>query len=232
MSCNTAIRLFVWFSIAASIAWLGKIAYDWKSPGVNQAAQRSIHQCIHDGPHNTDTLTSMGHLFIAHYVEHTAKDCINPHFPLIHISTNEDHNAWLHIVRTDCRSEPKLRQFVDAADEVFPLYTLQQDFYDAPCWSYTLFSKPLSFWIGHAYAVRVDHENKTIRCIGGVEWGFKFSYLPVHPQMIFPRALALQDWQEDWPVFKTAKERMLFDYTDSQAGQKVPVQIGAMIHEN
>jgi hypothetical protein len=208
------LRLFVSFSIVVSIAWLGKVAYDWKSPFVNQAATRNIHNCIHDGPHKTDTFQSMGHPFVVDYIEHAGQDCVNPHFPVIHITTNAEHNAWLQVVRTDCCVEPTWRLFVAATDEIAPFYSFQQDFYDAPSWTYTLFFKPLSYWKGHAYAVKVDYDHKTIHCVGGIAWGYTLSYFRVYPQMSRPSALTLQDWQKDWLVFKTAKERMLFDYTD------------------
>lgn len=126
----------------------------------------------------------------------------NPYFPIIHIKTDQEHNAWLHIIRTDCL-DAALQEFIDsdgAAQSSF--YTLNQDFYDAPLWRYMLFSKPLSYWIGHAYAVKVDHEKKTIKVIGGIKWGFRLSFFPIKPQMILPSYLHLEDWQSDWEVFK------------------------------
>ncbi|MCX4079795.1 hypothetical protein N7280_04070 [Rickettsia rhipicephali] len=69
-------------------------------------------------------------------------------------------------------------------------------------WYYTLFSKPLSYWIGHVYAIKIDHERKTIKVIDGIKLGFKLSYFPIKPQMILPSPLSLEDWQEDWTIFK------------------------------
>ena len=108
---------------------------------------------------------------------------------------------------------PKWQQFIDATNtwpendnenaKDYPFYTLEQDFFDSPHWVYSLFSKPLSFWKGHVYAVKVDHQHKTIQCVGGIEWGFRLSFFHLRPQMITPVVLTSEDWKKDWSFVKT-----------------------------
>ncbi len=186
------------------LVFAGWFVFSWRSLDINRASKRSIHSCIYDGKHHTDTIESMGNEFVVSYVENADADCINPGFPSIHITTEAEHTAWLHIVRTDC-SQGMWQQFIDTVDQkqcpsVFPFYTLDQDFYDAPCWHYTLWDK-FSFWRGHAYAVHVDHQEKTVRCVGGVAWGYELFYSTITPRAIEPYALAAQDWKRDWDIF-------------------------------
>lgn len=178
-------------------------ASSWKSPDVSFGSNKNIYSCIYDRDHENTTLTSMGQKFEVKYVENANKECVNPYFPAIHISTQGEHNAWLHIVYTDA-APSKWQRFIDVAEnhKAYPFYTLEQDFYDAPHWSYTLFSKPLSYWKGHAYAVKVDHRDKTIKCIGGVEWGFRLSYFHLRPQAITPSKLDINKWEKDWEILR------------------------------
>jgi len=120
------------------------------------------------------------------------------------MSAQKEHNTWLHIMHTDAKPM-KLQRFIDY-DKTYPFYTLEHDFYDAPDWNYTLFSKPLSYWKGHAYAVEVNHLNKTIKCLGGIEWEFKLSHFQLHPQMIALSSLSINDWEKDWETFKHGLE--------------------------
>jgi len=141
----------------------------------------------------------MGRPFNAAYTESASNDCINPHFPAIHITTKANHNAWLHIISTDSRDR-KWQHFIDMPEDkdISPFYTLGKDFFDAPIWKYHFFSKPLSYWKGHAYAVLIDRAKKTIVFLGGIEWGFSLSNISIFPSMIRPVALTDQDLQEDW----------------------------------
>ncbi len=201
---NTAIKLVGIFLISISVLWLLKVAYTWKNPDVNRNGKRNIYNCIYDGNYETIAPTSMGQVLNVNYVRNADTACINPYFPAIHIATEAEHNAWLHVVYTDTTS-PKWQQFIDTVDnsKSYPFYTTDQDFFDAPHWRYTLFSKPLKFWKGHAYAVKVNHKNGTIQCVGGVEWGFQLSYFSTRPKSITPSALTHQDWKKDRSIFKT-----------------------------
>ena len=187
---------------------VGKALYDWKSSDVNYACKRDLYHCIYDSKHCRGTAVSMDSEFVFNYVENADSDCINPIFPAIHITTKAEHTAWLHLVSTD-NIMPALQKFIDSTDQkqidtIYPFYTLNQDFYDAPLWRYTLFKRPLSFWKGHAYAVRVDHQEKTICCMGGIEWGYELLYWRIFPKAIMPRALTVQDWEKDWVLFSEA----------------------------
>lgn len=183
-------------------------AYNWQSPDVNQSAADNLHQCIYKSDNKRSLkVSSLNNEFTITYVENSNYDCFNPHFPSIHITTKAKHNAWLHVVYTD-RNDIKDNQiFVDTVDpdkapDIYPFYNLGQDFYDAPLWRYSLLSKPLSYWKGHAWAVEVDHENKVIKPIGGVSWGFNLSYFRIRPICITPSALNEDDWVNDWQIFK------------------------------
>ena len=162
-------------------------------PSISHNSKKSISSCIHSSAYNATQINSMGHLFEVHYVKNADQDCINPYFPAISITTKTEHNAWLHIIYTDNKNY-KWQHFIDTTDSkthptIYPFYTLEQDFYDAPFWKYTFFSKPLSFWKGHAYAVLVDYHHKTIKYVGGIEWGYRLSYFHLYPQIITPTNL-------------------------------------------
>src|SRR5438874_498078 len=49
----------------------------------------------------------------------------------------------------------------------------------------------------HAYAVQVNLDKKTIRCLGGISWGFKIPWWSLRPAMILPATLSKQDWEND-----------------------------------
>ncbi len=181
---------------------------NWKSPGANKNSTRTTFSCIYDEKHHTCDIASMGNDFVVNYIEHADTDCVNPSFPAIHITTKSKHTAWLHVVRTDT-AVSTWQEFIDTVDQtqdpfLYPFYTREQDFYDAPCWTYTIFQKPLSFWRAHAYAVQIDCEAKTIECVGGISWGFELLEWLILPKCTVPSALTKQDWEKDWDVFKTA----------------------------
>jgi len=176
----------------------------WQSPKPNNEVAEDIGSCLYENDHKSFELNSIEGKFNVSYIPNAKKDCLNPFFPIIHIKLKQEHNAWLQVVRTDC-SDKKLQEFIDASVKIqYPFYTLEQDFYDSPIWYYTLFSKPLTYWIGHAYAVKIDHQNKTIKVMGGIKWGFKLAYFPIKPQMILPSGLNMSDWLIDMEVFKQA----------------------------
>ncbi|MEZ5315063.1 MAG: hypothetical protein R3E91_02475 [Chlamydiales bacterium] len=199
-------RLKIVFTIILlCVLSLGFYAYNWQSPDVNQSASSNLHQCIYKSDDKSNLkVISLNNEFVITYVENSDHDCFNPYFPAIHITTQAKHNAWLHVVYTD-RNDIKDNQiFVDTdkAPDIYPFYNLGQEFYDAPLWRYSLFSKPLSYWKGHAWAVEVDHENKTIKPVGGVSWGFNLSYFQIRLICITPSALNEDDWVNDWQIFK------------------------------
>lgn len=154
-------------------------------------------------------LISMENKFDVSYIKHSSVQ----HFPGIHFQVNRDLKSvcWLQVVTTDCKNS-KLQKFIDACDEIFPVYTYGKDFYDIPVWSYSIFSKPLSFWRAHAWAILLDKDKKTIQCLGGISWGFELSFWRFWPCMILPKPLNMSDWIQDWNVFKKA----LPEYTVTQ----------------
>ncbi|MCX5924536.1 MAG: hypothetical protein NTZ68_03880 [Candidatus Dependentiae bacterium] len=204
-------KMKIWFVLIVLIA-LGiltkfavEFAINWRNPGPNYAAQRTDYYIYTDKKQQHVTITSMKHIFDVAYVKNAQPDCNGPYFPAIHIKAKSLHNAWLHVVQTDCTAEPRWLHFIDAwpkGHEHYPFYAIGKDFADNPQWNYSLFSKPLSFWIGHAYAVQIDHEKKTIECVGGISWGFRLPWWSLRPVMILPTALTEKDWHTDWKVFQ------------------------------
>jgi hypothetical protein len=180
----------------------------WTTPEVNLYAERSIHTCIHDDNSKLQLRIDLepGSHFDISFVENTKSDCLNPYFPSIHIQASQSHDAWVHIVYTDSTAL-KWRIFIDAEDKdnnnsAYPFYTYEQDFYDAPLWRYSLLTKPISVWKGHVFAVKVDHKNKIIKCIGGIEWGFALSPLRLYPKAIHPKLLGEYAWHQAWIILE------------------------------
>lgn len=182
-----------------AFGWTAKTAWEWKSPDINWETKRNLHSCIHDNPYISSSIHSMRSDFKMAYVPNAVLEAVNPHFPIIHIEAEDKDIAWVHIIYTDAK-DPRYQKFIDATappQAGYPFYTFGRDFYDAPIWEYTLFKKPLSFWKGHAYAVKIDENKRIIECMGGVEWGFKLSFWRLRPQCLEPRALTETDWEKD-----------------------------------
>ena len=199
------IILFSLFIICIVIALL----FRWRNPDMNPNNIACLQKCVYQNPKTKKIkLDSMSYTTEVTFIENSGIKCFNPFFPIIHIriNTNGQHNAWVHIVRTDSLDE-RLKIFVDTAKEFKPFYNFEEDFYDAPHWRYGVFDKPLSFWEGHAYAVKVDHVTKTITCLGGIRWGFKLARFGLKPTMIPPSSLSLDDWELDWSFFGKSLER-------------------------
>ena len=174
----------------------------WTSPNINLSSVKNIHASIHDDHRKLyfKIGTRQGKYFNVYLVNNSAPECLNPFFPSIHIQASQSHNAWVHIVYTDSKA-PEWRTFIDAANvdspgSAYPFYTYEQDFYDAPLWTYSLLKKPLSFWKGHAFALKVDHHRKTIECIGGIEWGFELPLVKLRPKAIHPKVLGRLEWEQ------------------------------------
>lgn len=175
----------------------------WKSPDVNHSGGINIHTCIHsdDRKLHFKLDAGEGNNFDVYLVENSKLNCLNPYFPSIHIQASQSHNAWIHIVYTDSKVQ-QLGTFIDAVDFLYPFYTYEQDFYDSPLWAYSLFNKPLRFWKGHAFAVKVDHQKKSIHCIGGIEWGFELPDFRLRPKSIHLQLLNKQTWEKAWQVLQ------------------------------
>jgi hypothetical protein len=201
-------KIAAMIGLVAAIIASPFIVYWLKNPGVNlKYTVKDQHTCIYRGPHEQIQIGE----FDINYIENCPSDCINPNYPSIHITTSADHNAWLHVVRTDT-IDPQTGQpnwtFIDSHESIYPFYTCGTDFYDAPCWNSSLLAKPLGYWKGHAYAVSVDYENSTIQFVGGIEWGFTWSTFGFSPTAIPPRVVTEQERLADWKIFETA----LVDY--------------------
>lgn len=198
--------LVVGFLLAiVGFAWY---ASQWESPSLNRAYTKSAHQALYESDYYTLAYSTMGTQFLVSVAPHAPNEAINPHFPIIHMKTPAPHNAWLHIVRTDSKNR-NLRRFIDSvenAEGIYPFYSLEQDFYDTPLWRYTLFDKPLSFWNGYAYAVQVDRQAKTIKCVGGIAWGFRLSDFSLRPEALPPKSISTAEWKRDWQFFKEELE--------------------------
>lgn len=176
---------------------------------------QNIHDCIYSSYPIRVNIKN----FIINYIEHSGEQCVNPGFPSIHIQSKLPCDGWLHIIHSDNKylsSKPN-GEFIDASPTLFPFYTLEKDFYDAPYWFYTFFYKPLFYWKGHAYAVQINHEQKIITVVGGIEWGFTFSIFAFKPQTIRPRELSKIELSQDLKVFssifqKPTKYSIKFSY--------------------
>lgn len=175
---------------------------NWQSPEVNLAGERDIGKYIEqDSSKLSFQLTNQkGTRFYIDLIKNCGPNAINPYFPAIFIKTWPECNAWVHIARTDCQ-DPKFRTFIDALEpgaqySNYPFYARSKDFCDAPLWTYGLFWRPLNFWKGHAFAVEVDDQNKTINCLGGVEWGFQLHWTKLRPVVIIPKLLVEEAWSK------------------------------------
>ena len=192
-------------SIVCLLAITSFFFYQWKNPDVNYQYTKDMRVSIYGGEHCDMHIDSFGTLYHVSYVENVSCDAINPYFPAIHIKASKGCNGWLHVVRTDCVI-PELSVFIDSVKnaELYPFYNRGQlcDFYDAPLWRYRLWYRPITFWEGHAYAVHIDEHNKTVKCLGGVKWGYFLSYWKVRPIALRPSALTEKNWEEDKELFK------------------------------
>lgn len=189
------------------IIWLGT----WKSPGNNYQGGLYLHpENINFSKYKPDLelelSPSSGVIFKIKQINNSPKQSINPHFPVILIEPNVKVDGWIHIVYTDATHPDNLKwkTFVDYDPKWtdYPFYSNLQYFYDAPLWTYSLFNKPLHFWKGHAFAAKVDHQNKSIHCIGGIEWGFELSDFRLRPKTTAPRLLNKERWEKAWQILQ------------------------------
>jgi hypothetical protein len=182
--------------------------FTWQSPGTNSKGAYCLHpENTEDQLQNTSPNlimnTEKGMVFKVKFIKNADQKCVNPHFPVIFINTDTPHDGWVHIVYTDS-DNPKLKKFIDYDPESTkaPFYSNLQHFYDAPLWTYSLLLKKPMFWKGHAFAVQVDRHNKTIKCIGGIEWGFKLHFAKLRPVAITPKLLNEKAWHQAWDLLK------------------------------
>ena len=140
----------------------------------------------------------MGVKVSVHFVKHAAPNCVNPNFPSIHISTEAKHTGWVQVIKTD--QHGPYAHFIDTVEgsKFFPFYSFEQDFFDAPLWSYGFILKPISYWVAHAYAVEINKEKKTLSVKGGIRWGFRLKSFSMYSETIPPQSLAFIDWKSDW----------------------------------
>lgn len=209
-------KLFYKLGIIAVLISVGVLYYlhQWRAPHMRRELQLSsakLYEYIKDYPQSKRlTIQSMNHSFDVSYIENMPLESLNPYFPTIYI-TNNDCHAWLHLVRTDAKFQTEYQCFIDAGQKLYPLYSDGTIFVDQPSWGYDFFTKPLSFWKGHVWAIQLNHKDKTIKCLGGISWGYRLPQFSFKPSMILPEPLAKQDWQKDWeemykPVFKDYRD--------------------------
>lgn len=169
--------------------------YSFKYYGSVQKPTQSIHQCIYSNNPKYLKLTSFKTDFEVNYIEHATNNCINPHYPAIHITANGSYNAWVQIIFLKDRFSRTNRRFIDSDKFNPPIYTLNKDFYDAPLWSLPTFK----LWQAHTYAVTFLN-GKIIKCIGGIEWGFVFGSTP---RMLPIKSLKQKDWEQDLVILQS-----------------------------
>lgn len=202
--------------------FLGYKLSTWRSASFIPENSANFRECIYKDPlHKEVKISSCGSDFTVNYVENTSlavSPCFNPTFPSIHIAADDRCNAFLQIIYADCRSmeewqfiaiQEHLCCRIDTSNKdndpygVYPFYTKCNQLYDSPHWEYAFFSRPLSFWRAHAYAVVVDYNNKKISCLGGISWGYRLPWYSCTPKMILPASLSMDDWKDDWKLFST-----------------------------
>jgi len=201
-------KQFMAIIIIVACAMLTKMAFGWRNPGpyydVRPQTDLALYHMICGDPnHKEIALASMDHSFKVYFVKNMKPNSYNPYFPAIYIQAHDECNGWLQVINTD--RPDCYGRFIDTTpkdQEPYPFYNRNKDFTDNPIWSYGLLFKPVSYWIGHAYAVHVDEEQKTITCLGGVSWGYRFVWWWLRPIMILPVALDKKDWQTDWKTFQ------------------------------
>lgn len=183
--------------------------YSWESPAQNDNSQLGVADCIDNG----DKVEVRFSQFNVSYVENSSESCVNPYFPSIKISSTIQHNAWLHIVRTnnkdwevfidtvDKDKYPKLYPFYTKIDNPYSQFKSDNNFYDAPLWSYRLWHDE-TIWIGNAYPIEIDDKAKVITFSQGISWGFKFGNFKLRPSIIHPKNINVLT--DDLEIFKQA----------------------------
>lgn len=209
MNSHKNIILAVCFSTIGITGLLWYIL-NWDSGNINLHS-KSIKHCIDSSEYGGKVEKSIFSVTSFFKINLAMSDntCINPYFPAITIDTDStQHSAWLHIVHTDTNSE-SLKLFIDAQDDA-PFYNYNKVFSDAPLWTYTILTKPLTYWKGHAYSVNI--QGNRIKCLGGVKWGFSLSRFGIRPSSITPTSLTIDDFLSDIEKLIKAGNTMLSHY--------------------
>ncbi len=174
------------------------LLYSYESPGWNYNSKLSADDCIK----LDENLIGLGD-FLVRYIENSSTDCTNPYFPTMHIRFLRPHNAWLQIVRTNVDG---YRVFIDSVDkntnpELYPFYTMDDDFYDAPLWTYRIWHDGVE-WVAHLYPISIDFHSKVVTFSQGLLWGFRFGNYRLRPVTIKPTIISRNDIESDWLIFK------------------------------
>lgn len=74
--------------------------------------------------------------------------------------------------------------------------------YDASLWTYPIFLKNQCFGKGYVFAVKIHHKNKTIECLGGIEWGFELHLINLFPTLFEPKLLNNTNLENIWNFIK------------------------------
>jgi hypothetical protein len=178
----------------------------------NRANVTSIHDCIYNREHKNTNIISMGNTFNINYVESTTTDCPDPYFPAIHIKTKAEHNAWFYVRHTEVSKKHNNTYEVEKTNDAF--FSFEQDYYDTPYWYHI--ASEVDLWQNNVYAINMNHINKTIRCVGGISWGFipkkKLLLIPsVDPKMTSPSSLTCQNMIRDLQTTTEYKEYQLIE---------------------
>ena len=167
----------------------------------------SIEECIKLNSPQVVYIKSLSNSFVVEYIQKSSLECINPDFPSIKISLpsmpKEKVIAWIHLVHSDS----KYKNFVDADFNIFPFYSFNNEFFDAPLWSFTSRQMPLSYWQGHAYALGVI--NNKIQLLGGIKWGFNLKPSSLKPETILPDGLTAKDLEDDMLIINEAIKNII-----------------------
>lgn len=134
------------------------------------------------------------------FVKNANKNCINKHFPIILIHTNTLHDGWIQIIYTHSDDASRFIDY-DPNFTKKPFYSHLQYFYDAPLWEFSLLKRSM-LWKGHVFAIKMNHQNKTIQCICAIEWGFELQPLNLLPVAIEPKLLSENAWNDAWNFIK------------------------------
>ena len=195
--------------ILLTLAVLVIYVSSWKSSEVNHNTKYSIEGCMHLGKKKNIIIGD----FNIDYVENSMVDCFNPNFPSIKINSRTQHNAWLHVVHTN---NDNWKIFIDSVDKLkyplmYPFYSMKNNpydefngtdnnFYDAPLWTYNLIKTKKMRWEGHAYPVKIT--DNQIMFFDGIAWGFELLPFKLHPKMITPRIITENELKSDLEILK------------------------------
>jgi hypothetical protein len=173
----------------------------------------SVYECFKKFPYQSLELKSLNNKFTVKYISNSPSECINPLFPSIQIESNDAKiDAWLQIIYTDS-NDVSTKLFIDSYQSLFPLYTRDPVFYDAPLWNISSSVLPLSYWKAHTYALK--QYKQTFSIIGAIKWGFAVekSDAPV-PELIFPEIMTDTELAKDLEFLSTKGIKNIMIYNN------------------